>query len=198
MPARSLRVGPMQASTLETIRLKLLTNWIPVVETTVQHDLGQLPESEQVQEARISRFLKQVGLLMQDELQLMVLESMRSYLELLNLFAMPLVRVSRMRSSTHPNSNSNSWSDLSIIFTRTLTRSLILTFQHPSPLHIFYFDLPPTLILTPIHTRTLILTSSPQPHPRQKSYLHLPLAITPTHTLTRTCLPLLGCAAVPA
>ncbi|KAL3912453.1 MAG: hypothetical protein SGPRY_008335, partial [Prymnesium sp.] len=87
--------NPINASTLETIRLKLLTNWIPVVETTVQHDLGQLPESEQVQEARISRFLKQVGLLMQDELQLMVLESMRSYLELLNLFAMPLAQTQR-------------------------------------------------------------------------------------------------------
>ncbi|KAL1514588.1 hypothetical protein AB1Y20_003682 [Prymnesium parvum] len=85
----------VQSSTLDSVRTKLLTSWVPGVESIVHQELGTLPEFEhamdekQFLESRIPRFLKQIGLLMQDELQLMVLESMRAYLELLNLFATP-------------------------------------------------------------------------------------------------------------
>ena len=101
-PSSLANFSTVQTSTLEGVKARLLTGWLPGVEAIVTQELGSLPEFEQpmddkaYHESRIPRFLKQIALLMQDELQLMVLESMRAYLAMLNLFATPEADVGKL------------------------------------------------------------------------------------------------------
>ena len=84
-----------QTARLEEIRARFTTLWTPAVEQIAQQELAALPEFERAVEmeaylgSRIPRVLKQLGLLMQDELCSLVLTSIGAYLALLKSYSTP-------------------------------------------------------------------------------------------------------------
>ena len=83
----------LQAGKLEEMRQRFTTQWAPGVEAIVQQELGALPEFEKAidqasyEQTKLPRILKQIALVMQDELQSLVLKSLGAYLALIGGYA---------------------------------------------------------------------------------------------------------------
>ena len=82
-----------QSAKLDEIKGRLTAMWLPAVEQHVQQELGALQEVEKCADmdafevSRVPRVLKQIALIMQDELKSMVLTSMGAYLALIKEYA---------------------------------------------------------------------------------------------------------------
>ena len=85
----------VQATKTEEVKARFTQLWTPAVEAVTQQELSAIPEMERTMDlatyeaSRVPRILRQLSLLMQDELQSLVLSSMGAYLQLLQLYATP-------------------------------------------------------------------------------------------------------------
>ena len=85
----------VQAAKLEEIKARLNNVWIPAVEAHIQQELSATPDFEKAVEmnvyesSRVPRILKQIALLMQDELRSLVLTTMGAYLEFIKTYSTP-------------------------------------------------------------------------------------------------------------
>ena len=96
LPCKLANFLTLQAAKSESINAQLRSQWVPACEAHVHQELQSLhnfsaasTDMELYAASRAPRVLKQLALLMQDELRSLVLTSMRAYLKLLGHYATP-------------------------------------------------------------------------------------------------------------